>query len=137
MANCTGSTQLNWLNIFQCSCCSTPQKEKKKIESLCVVQVFGFASAIRFSSCPWWNCLYLIPIRVTLLRILSIKSSIEMEMFSSLHTDGNRISIHGYLLCSAGHSCLECVRLHFFTICHQLFIVGCSLCTGRRWQRKW
>lgn len=33
-----------------------------------------------------------------------------MEMLSSLHKDGDRISIHGYLLCSAGGSGLECVR---------------------------
>lgn len=33
-----------------------------------------------------------------------------MEMLSSLHKDGDRISIHGYLLCSAGGSRLECVR---------------------------
>lgn len=90
--------------------CIEGRRRKLKV---CGVQVFVLQVRFDFLVILGKNCLYLIPIRVTSLRIPSIKSSIEMEMLSSLHKDGDRISIHGYLFCTAGGRGLECIQVDY------------------------
>lgn len=50
-----------------------------------------------------------------------------MEMFISLHKDGDRTPIHGWLLCSAGGSLLECEQVDLLVFLNLSSVCGYRL----------